>query len=189
MVEDYYKILGVRWNASADQIGHAYRVLVRQYHPDVNQELETYDKFQEVQKAFEVLSDPIKRAEYNRSRTKVAPRPSKGIYNPSNLPNTRYSGDMLDDKYKLILVNIICVFLMVLVSGIVSLSMLDYYNTPANPDMPPVYNPPQDNRSKNIPSIKGVKVTVITTLEFVVVPFIMLILCINIGYVATHRDS
>jgi len=99
MADDFYAILGVQWNSSADQIGKAYRSLVRQYHPDVNQGPGAYEKFQAVQKAFELLSDPIKRAEFNRSHKKVTPCPSKGVFNPRKLPHRRVSGGSLDDKY------------------------------------------------------------------------------------------
>ena len=189
MAEDYYKILGVRWNASAEQIGKAYRSLVRKYHPDINQEPGAYETFQEIQKAFEVLSDPNRRAEFDRSRKKVASSPSKGVYNPGQLPHTRVSGSSLDDKYILILANVFCVLLMILVSGIVSWSMLEYYNTPATVDVPLVSNPAPDNRPKKKSSINGVEVTVKTTLGCVVAPFLLIIVCINIGYFATHRDS
>ncbi len=67
MAQDYYKTLGVARNASQDEIQKAYRKLARKYHPDVNPEDKTAKKkFQEVQAAFEVLSDPQKREMYDR---------------------------------------------------------------------------------------------------------------------------
>ena len=67
MAEDYYKILGVSRNASQDEIQKAYRKLARKYHPDLNPDDETAKKkFQEVQKAFDVLNDPSKREMYDR---------------------------------------------------------------------------------------------------------------------------
>lgn len=64
---DYYKILGVAKNASAEDIKKAYRKLARKYHPDVNpNNKEAQKKFQEINEANEVLSDPGKRKKYDQ---------------------------------------------------------------------------------------------------------------------------
>src|SRR5689334_3734071 len=64
---DYYKALGIDKNASADDIKKAYRKLARKYHPDVNpNNKEAHKKFQEVNEANEVLSDPEKRKKYDQ---------------------------------------------------------------------------------------------------------------------------
>ena len=56
---DYYKILGVDKNASQDDIKKAFRKLARKYHPDLNpNDPSAKDKFQEINEANEVLSDP-----------------------------------------------------------------------------------------------------------------------------------
>src|SRR5512146_270620 len=63
---DYYEILGIGRNASNDEIRAAFRKLARQYHPDVNKEDGAEEKFKEVNEAYGVLSDPEKRARYDR---------------------------------------------------------------------------------------------------------------------------
>jgi curved DNA-binding protein len=64
---DYYKILGLDKNASTEDIKKAYRKLARKYHPDVNpNNKEAHKKFQEINEANEVLSDPEKRKKYDQ---------------------------------------------------------------------------------------------------------------------------
>ena len=65
MAKDYYGILGVRRDASADDIKRAYRKLARQYHPDKNKARGAEDQFKEANEANEVLSDPKKRKAYD----------------------------------------------------------------------------------------------------------------------------
>jgi molecular chaperone DnaJ len=63
---DYYEILGLPRTASADEIKQAFRKLARQYHPDVSKEPDAEEKFKEINEAYGVLSDPDKRARYDR---------------------------------------------------------------------------------------------------------------------------
>ncbi|OYD07653.1 molecular chaperone DnaJ [Paludifilum halophilum] len=63
---DYYEVLGVDRNASAEEIRKAYRKLARKYHPDVNQSPDAEQKFKEVAEAYEVLRDPQKKANYDQ---------------------------------------------------------------------------------------------------------------------------
>ena len=63
---DYYKALGVAKTASQDEIKKAYKKLARKYHPDLNQDdKSSHQKFQEINEANEVLSDPEKRKKYD----------------------------------------------------------------------------------------------------------------------------
>ncbi|MFC2002659.1 molecular chaperone DnaJ [Chloroflexota bacterium] len=63
---DYYEILGIDIHANNEEIKRAFRRLAFQYHPDRNHEDDATTKFKEVNEAYEVLSDPNKRAAYDR---------------------------------------------------------------------------------------------------------------------------
>jgi molecular chaperone DnaJ len=64
--QDPYELLGVARDADADTIKKAYRRLARQYHPDVNPDPDAQERFKEISRAYEVLSDPQKRTAYDR---------------------------------------------------------------------------------------------------------------------------
>ncbi|MGB8700171.1 MAG: molecular chaperone DnaJ [Thermosynechococcaceae cyanobacterium] len=66
MARDYYEILGVSQSADADELKRAYRRLARKYHPDVNKEPEAEDRFKDINRAYEVLSDAEMRSRYDR---------------------------------------------------------------------------------------------------------------------------
>ena len=66
MLSDHYDVLGVSRDASPEEIKKAYRRLARELHPDVNDSPEAVDRFKSVTHAYEVLSDPSSRAQYDR---------------------------------------------------------------------------------------------------------------------------
>ena len=78
--KEYYDILGVSPDASADDIKKAFRKSARKYHPDVNKGAEAEAKFKDVNEAYEVLKDPEKRAAYDQLRK--GPPPGDGGFRP-----------------------------------------------------------------------------------------------------------
>ena len=73
---DFYVVLGVRRNASAVEIRRAYQKHARRLHPDLNPgDPVAAERFRSVSQAFDVLSDPQRRAQYDRGETPVPPAP------------------------------------------------------------------------------------------------------------------
>jgi molecular chaperone DnaJ len=66
MPRDYYEVLGVSRDADKEEIKRAYRRLARKYHPDVNKEEGAEERFKEINRAYEVLSEPETRSRYDR---------------------------------------------------------------------------------------------------------------------------
>ena len=69
MAKDLYEVLGVSRTAGDDEIKKAFRRKARELHPDVNKAPDAEDKFKELNEAYDVLSDPQKRAQYDRFGT------------------------------------------------------------------------------------------------------------------------
>lgn len=64
--KDYYQIMGIKKDASQDEIKRAYRKLARKYHPDVSKEADAEIRFKEIGESYEALKDPEKRAAYDQ---------------------------------------------------------------------------------------------------------------------------
>lgn len=89
--KDYYKILGVDRKASEEDIRKAYRNLAKQYHPDYNPENKgAEERFKEINEAYEVLSDPKKRAHYDRLGSDYSQWQRRGA--PGNFNWEQYGG-------------------------------------------------------------------------------------------------
>lgn len=73
MMLDYYKVLGVSSRASATEIKRAYRRLARQHHPDLNAQAQD-EQIKRLNEAYEVLSNPRKRADYDKQRREILQR-------------------------------------------------------------------------------------------------------------------
>ena len=83
--QDLYAILGVARNADEDAIRKTYRKLARRYHPDVNPgDKAAEDRFKEISRAYDVLSDPAKRRKYWTSVAAqvTSPAPSRPACRP-----------------------------------------------------------------------------------------------------------
>jgi molecular chaperone DnaJ len=94
--KDYYKVLGVPENASAKDIGKAYRKLAKQYHPDANPGNE--DRFKEISAAYDVLGDEAKRKEYDEvRRLGAAANPFAGTGRPGGFSGGSFRVDDLGD--------------------------------------------------------------------------------------------
>lgn len=82
--KDYYEVLGVRKGAAQDDIKKSFRQLARKYHPDLNKgSREAEEKFKEINEAYQVLSDPQKRAQYDQfGHTAFKPEDFAGYRTP-----------------------------------------------------------------------------------------------------------
>ncbi len=78
MAKDYYQVLGVSKNATADELKKAYRKLAVEYHPDKNKSKDAEGKFKEINEAYEVLSNPQKRQNYDQYGSSEGPRGDAG---------------------------------------------------------------------------------------------------------------
>lgn len=93
MAKDYYQILGVTKTSSADEIKKAYRKLAVKYHPDKNPgNASAEEKFKEISKAYEVLSDPQKRAQYDQFGSEMFEHAAGGGAGPGGFQGGNFGG-------------------------------------------------------------------------------------------------
>jgi molecular chaperone DnaJ len=83
--QDYYEVLGVKRDATADDLKKAFRHLARKYHPDLNKgSKEAEEKFKEINEAYQVLGDPQKKAQYDQvGHVEFKPGDTAGYQPPS----------------------------------------------------------------------------------------------------------
>lgn len=108
---DYYEILGVAKSASEAEVKSAYRKLARKHHPDIDKSAGAGEKFKEVSEAYQVLSDPSKRKQYDQFGSAGPTNPFGGgggggwqQYNWSSgggNPNIQFDFGGLEDPFEL----------------------------------------------------------------------------------------
>lgn len=101
MEKDYYKIMGVSEDASEKDIKMAYRKLARKYHPDISKEPNAEEQFKEMGEAYEVLRDPVKKAEYDNYRKNKAFHQQRAhTYSHPEDSEQFYSGPLNEDLFE-----------------------------------------------------------------------------------------
>ncbi|MGL5741246.1 MAG: DnaJ C-terminal domain-containing protein [Legionella sp.] len=101
MDKDYYKIMGVSEDASGKDIKMAYRKLARKYHPDISKETNAEEHFKEIGEAYEVLRDPVKRAEYDNYRKhKAFNQNTQHTYRQPEESDHYYNGQFNEDLFE-----------------------------------------------------------------------------------------
>ncbi|MBN9227793.1 MULTISPECIES: DnaJ C-terminal domain-containing protein [Legionella] len=101
MDKDYYKIMGISEDASEKDIKMAYRKLARKYHPDISKEPNAEEQFKEMGEAYEVLRDPVKKAEYdNYRKNKAFHQQRTHTYSHPEDSEQFYSGPLNEDLFE-----------------------------------------------------------------------------------------
>ncbi|MGI6681078.1 MAG: J domain-containing protein [Bdellovibrionota bacterium] len=86
-MKNYYKILGLNFNATQKEISKAYKTLARKYHPDINNEPDASEKFKEISESYETLKNLTLKQEYDEKIKKIiisAYTKSASLYNSQN---------------------------------------------------------------------------------------------------------
>lgn len=97
-IRNYYELLGVKRDASADEIKQAFRRLARKYHPDLNPgDKAAEDKFKDISEAYEVLSDRSKRSQYDKFTGFW--RKNRGSKPPASTPRERQDEEDFGDDF------------------------------------------------------------------------------------------
>lgn len=103
--KNYYEILGVSTDSTTAEIKTAYRKLARKYHPDINKNEDAIEKFKDITEAYETLSNPQKREQYNilkgyfkTQKTTTSSKKAEEEYKTNTSKSSHYSGENL--KYQ-----------------------------------------------------------------------------------------
>jgi hypothetical protein len=96
-MKDFYYILGTDANCTLDEIKEAYRKLSKKFHPDLNQGDAYFEnRFKEIQEAYETLSNPVKRLQYNQALKNFRAL----LHNEEEPPRPSYSEQTANQQYR-----------------------------------------------------------------------------------------
>ncbi|MHB8209287.1 DnaJ domain-containing protein [Mucilaginibacter sp.] len=114
-MKDFYYILGTDINCSSIEIKEAYRKLSKKFHPDLNQNDKYFEsRFREIQEAYEVLNDSVKRKQYDAAlnKFKKSPNVNNAARNTSKAPSSAITKTRrgIDIVFTIVLIAITCIF-------------------------------------------------------------------------------
>ncbi len=103
IAKNYYEILEVSVDSTSAEIKTAYRKLARKYHPDINKDVDAIEKFKDLTEAYEVLSNPKEREQYNivkgyfkNEQTKTYSQRAEEEYRETKSKNANYSSETIN---------------------------------------------------------------------------------------------
>ncbi|MBZ0315519.1 MAG: DnaJ domain-containing protein [Anaerolineae bacterium] len=121
---NYYELLGVPPNATPQEIKTAYRNLARQYHPDVrdtDEDAHADEMLKQINVAYEVLGDPLKRARYDRQeRERWRVPPANSAYYAADYPAQRHGHNKIPVKLLFFAISFVLVMSMVMTAVLVA---------------------------------------------------------------------